>query len=42
VDQIDLLVLHQALPSQFELTLEAYRALETLRCRRDHGRGEDS
>jgi len=30
VDQIDLLILHQALPSQFELTLEAYRALETL------------
>jgi diketogulonate reductase-like aldo/keto reductase len=30
VDQIDLLILHQAMPSQFELTLEAYRALETL------------
>ena len=30
VDQIDLLILHQALPSQFDLTLEAYRALETL------------
>jgi diketogulonate reductase-like aldo/keto reductase len=30
VDQIDLLIVHQALPSQFELTLEAYRALETL------------
>jgi diketogulonate reductase-like aldo/keto reductase len=30
VDQIDLLVLHQALPSQFDATLEAYRALETL------------
>ena len=30
VDQIDLLILHQALPSEFELTLEAYRALETL------------
>jgi diketogulonate reductase-like aldo/keto reductase len=30
VDQIDLLILHQALPSQFGLTLEAYRALETL------------
>ena len=30
VDQIDLLILHQALPSQFERTLEAYRALETL------------
>jgi diketogulonate reductase-like aldo/keto reductase len=30
VDQIDLLILHQALPSQFEATLEAYRALEAL------------
>ena len=30
VDQIDLLILHQALPSQFGKTLEAYRALETL------------
>jgi diketogulonate reductase-like aldo/keto reductase len=30
VDQIDLLILHQALPSQFDATLEAYRALETL------------
>ena len=30
VDQIDLLILHQALPSEFEKTLEAYRALETL------------
>jgi len=30
VDQIDLLILHQALPSKFESTLEAYRALETL------------
>ena len=30
VDQIDLLILHQALPSKFDLTLEAYRALETL------------
>lgn len=30
VDQIDLLILHQALPSQFDLTLDAYRALETL------------
>ena len=31
VDQIDLLLLlHQALPSQFEKTLQAYRALETL------------
>jgi diketogulonate reductase-like aldo/keto reductase len=30
VDQIDLLILHQPLPSAFEATLEAYRALETL------------
>jgi diketogulonate reductase-like aldo/keto reductase len=30
VDQIDLLILHQPLPSAFDLTLEAYRALETL------------
>jgi len=30
VDQIDLLILHQALPSKFESTLQAYRALETL------------
>jgi diketogulonate reductase-like aldo/keto reductase len=30
VDQIDLLILHQALPSAFDKTLEAYRALETL------------
>ena len=30
VDQIDLLILHQALPSDFEATLGAYRALETL------------
>ena len=30
VDQIDLLILHQALPRDFEKTLEAYRALETL------------
>jgi diketogulonate reductase-like aldo/keto reductase len=30
VDQIDLLILHQAMPSRFDLTLEAYRALETL------------
>src|SRR5580765_508198 len=30
VDQIDLLILHQALPSEFDRTLEAYRALETL------------
>ena len=30
VDQIDLLILHQALPSGFDRTREAYRALETL------------
>jgi diketogulonate reductase-like aldo/keto reductase len=30
VKQIDLLILHQALPSAFDRTLEAYRALETL------------
>ena len=30
LDQIDLLLLHQALPSDFEATLGAYRALETL------------
>jgi diketogulonate reductase-like aldo/keto reductase len=30
VDQIDLLILHQALPSEFGATLDAYRALETL------------
>jgi diketogulonate reductase-like aldo/keto reductase len=30
VDQIDLLLLHQALPSEFDRTLDAYRALETL------------
>jgi diketogulonate reductase-like aldo/keto reductase len=30
VDEIDLLILHQALPSHFDRTLEAYRALETL------------
>jgi diketogulonate reductase-like aldo/keto reductase len=30
VDQIDLLILHQALPSAFDKTLDAYRALETL------------
>jgi diketogulonate reductase-like aldo/keto reductase len=30
VDQIDLLILHQALPSDFGKTLAAYRALETL------------
>lgn len=30
VDQIDLLILHQPLPSGFDSTLQAYRALETL------------
>lgn len=30
VDQLDLLLLHQAVPSGFERTLDAYRALETL------------
>jgi diketogulonate reductase-like aldo/keto reductase len=30
VDQIDLLILHQPLPSDFDATLDAYRALETL------------
>ncbi len=30
VDRIDLLILHQPLPSAFDRTLEAYRALETL------------
>jgi diketogulonate reductase-like aldo/keto reductase len=30
VDQIDLLILHQALPSDFDKTVAAYRALETL------------
>ena len=30
VDQLDLLILHQALPSAFDRTLEAYRALEVL------------
>jgi diketogulonate reductase-like aldo/keto reductase len=30
VDQIDLLILHQALPEKFDATLEAYRGLETL------------
>lgn len=30
VDQIDLLILHQALPSAFDRTVGAYRALETL------------
>ncbi|MCU1420693.1 MAG: aldo/keto reductase [Microbacteriaceae bacterium] len=30
LDQLDLLILHQALPSAFDRTREAYRALETL------------
>ncbi|HWL99634.1 MAG TPA: aldo/keto reductase [Nocardioidaceae bacterium] len=30
IDQIDLLILHQALPGEFDLTLGAYQALETL------------
>jgi hypothetical protein len=30
VDQIDLLILHQALPSDFDATRQAYRALESL------------
>ena len=30
LDQIDLLILHQPLPGRFDLTLEAYRALEKL------------
>lgn len=30
VDQVDLLILHQPLPSDLDLTLDAYRALETL------------
>ncbi|MDF2846398.1 MAG: oxidoreductase [Oerskovia sp.] len=30
IETIDLLILHQALPSRFDLTIEAYRALETL------------
>ncbi len=30
IDQIDLFILHQALPSRFDLTLAAYRALEKL------------
>src|SRR6059058_6072696 len=30
VDQIDLLILHQALPSAFDRTLGAYRGLESL------------
>ena len=30
VDQIDLLILHQALPSAFDKTLDAYRALQKL------------
>ena len=30
LEQLDLLILHQALPGEFELTLDAYRALEKL------------
>ncbi|ADJ47513.1 aldo/keto reductase [Amycolatopsis mediterranei S699] len=30
IEQIDLLILHQALPSRFDLTVDAYRALEKL------------
>ena len=30
VDQIDLLILHQALPGEFDLTVDAYKALEKL------------
>jgi 2,5-diketo-D-gluconate reductase A len=30
IDRIDLLILHQALPGEFDLTIGAYRALETL------------
>jgi diketogulonate reductase-like aldo/keto reductase len=30
IDRIDLLILHQALPGEFALTLDAYRALEKL------------
>jgi 2,5-diketo-D-gluconate reductase A len=30
LEQLDLLILHQALPGEFELTLDAYRALEQL------------
>ncbi|MBN1530809.1 MAG: aldo/keto reductase [Thermoleophilaceae bacterium] len=30
VDQLDLLILHQPMPSRFDLTLDAYRALEKL------------
>ncbi len=30
VERIDLLILHQPMPGQFDLTAEAYRALETL------------
>lgn len=30
LEQLDLLILHQALPTRFDLTIEAYKALETL------------
>ncbi len=38
IDPIDLLILHQALPSEFELTIGAYRALETAAGRRQGAR----
>src|SRR4051812_49224313 len=50
VDRIDLLILHQALPGEFDKTLAAYRALETLLadtkgpghgCQQLHGRALD-
>jgi diketogulonate reductase-like aldo/keto reductase len=30
IEQVDLLILHQALPGEFELTIQAYKALERL------------
>ena len=30
IDQLDLLILHQALPGEFDLTIDAYKALEKL------------
>ena len=30
IDQLDLLILHQALPGEFEVTIDAYKALEKL------------
>ena len=38
VDQIDLLILHQALPTDFDRTIGAYRALETAARRRQGAR----